>query len=269
MSENVHRIVSEIEKGNILALLSEERRIDGRDLEDYREIKIKTNIIEKADGSAEVCIGNTRVLTGVKAEIGEPYPDSPESGVVTLTAEFVPMANPLFEPGPPSEEAVEVARVVDRGIRHAEVVDKEKLCIIPGKKVWIIFVDMYVLDDDGNIFDTALISAISALLTTKIPKVKVENEEVKILEEKMPLPIKNRAASITLAKIGKAMIVDPQKSEERVMEGRITIAISEEGKICSIQKGAPGAFELEKIEKVMELALNKAKEIINILPKVV
>ena len=48
--------------------------------------------------------------------------------------ELVPFASPMFESGPPREDAIELARVVDRGIRHSEIVDKKKLCITPGKE---------------------------------------------------------------------------------------------------------------------------------------
>ena len=73
-------------------------------------------MIEKAEGSARVLLGKTEVLVGVKVETGEPFPDTPNEGVLTVNAELVPIASPNFEAGPPNEDSIELARVVDRGI---------------------------------------------------------------------------------------------------------------------------------------------------------
>jgi exosome complex RNA-binding protein Rrp42 (RNase PH superfamily) len=88
---------------------------------------------------------------------------------MTTAAELIPMASPDFEAGPPRENAIELARVVDRGIRESEVIEMDKLCILSGKKVWIIFIDIHILDYDGNLFDAASIASLAALLSTKIP----------------------------------------------------------------------------------------------------
>ena len=127
---------------------SSNKRLDGRGLTDYRPIQIETGIIEKAEGSARVRLGKTEVMVGIKIDIGEPYSDRPNEGVLTTSAEFVPLASPEFEAGPPGEDSVELARVVDRGIRESKAIDLEKLCVIPGKKVFIVFIDIYVLNHD-------------------------------------------------------------------------------------------------------------------------
>ncbi|MHA1838956.1 MAG: exosome complex protein Rrp42, partial [Candidatus Ranarchaeia archaeon] len=153
------RIPSIVEKEQLALTLSKGRRLDGRGIDDIREIKIETGLISKAEGSAKVTIGDTQVIAGVKYSIGAPWPDTPNEGVVTVTSEFVPMASPLFEPGPPSEESVELARIVDRGIRHSEMVDYEKLCIVPGEKVYILFVDVYIINHEGNLYDASALAA--------------------------------------------------------------------------------------------------------------
>ena len=74
---------------------------------------------------------------------------------MSTAAEFVPLASPDFESGPPREDAIELARVVDRGVRESQVIQLEKLCITPGEKVWLVFIDIHILDYDGNLFDAA------------------------------------------------------------------------------------------------------------------
>jgi exosome complex component RRP42 len=73
-------------------------------------------------------------MAGIKMDIGEPYPDEPDSGVMTTAAELIPMASPDFESGPPDEESIELARVVDRGIRESKIIDVDKLCVVPSEK---------------------------------------------------------------------------------------------------------------------------------------
>lgn len=156
-------IMSEIKRDHILKLLADGVREDGRGVTDVREISIETNCIESADGSARVRIGKTEVIAGVKIIPGTPFQDTPNIGVLTTGAELIPMAHSTFESGPPGEDAIELARVVDRGIRESGMVDVEKLCIVPGEEVWMCFVDIYALDYDGNLFDAANLAAVCAL----------------------------------------------------------------------------------------------------------
>ena len=125
-------------------LIEEGMRIDERKFEQFREIKIETNVIKKAEGSARVLLGNTHVLVGVKMSVNVPFPDTPDEGVLIVNAELVPVASPTFDPGPPDEDSIELARVVDRGIRESKCIDLEKLCIEKGKKAWNVNIDIHV-----------------------------------------------------------------------------------------------------------------------------
>jgi exosome complex component RRP42 len=71
--------------------------------------------VKNAEGSAEVRLGKTLAIAGVKTSIGTPFADTPDMGVMIVNAEFLPIASPTFEPGPPDENAIELARVIDRG----------------------------------------------------------------------------------------------------------------------------------------------------------
>jgi exosome complex component RRP42 len=84
------------------------KRLDGRGLTDYREFTIEQGLIEKAEGSARVFLGKTQILVGVKVETGEPFPDTPNEGVMTVNAELVPLASPTYETGPPDETSIEL-----------------------------------------------------------------------------------------------------------------------------------------------------------------
>ena len=73
-------IVPIIKRDYITKLAEQGKRIDGRTFDQYRKIEIETKVVNKAEGSARVKIGNTQVLVGIKMDLGEPFPDSPKHG---------------------------------------------------------------------------------------------------------------------------------------------------------------------------------------------
>jgi exosome complex component RRP42 len=254
-------LITRVRLKQIEKMIEKAKRLDGRALGDYREIKIEQGIIEKAEGSARVLLGKTEVLVGTKVETGTPFPDTPNNGVLTVNAELVPLASPTFEPGPPDENSIELARIVDRGIRESEAIDTEKLCIEPGKKVFVVFVDVYVLNHDGNLIDASALAAVSALMNTKMPNYEVKEGEVIIKQGYTQLPMKSHPITVTLGKINDKLIVDPWLEEEQVMDSRLTMAFNEEGNICAIQKGGTGYFTQKQILEGMKLAREKAAEL--------
>ncbi len=264
-------ILPRLKKESIKSLVAKGLRLDGRRLDEYRKIVIETNYVPKAEGSALVKLGNTVVLVGVKMEVGTPFPDTPNEGVLTVNAEFVPLASPSFEPGPPDENAIELARVIDRSLREIRVIDLEKLALIPGEKVWIVWVDIYILNHDGNLLDASALAAMAALMTTKIPKVEVGENEVKV-DKKVKtssLPLNHRVVTVTVGKLGEHLLVDPTEDEELVLDAKIAISVSEDGRIAGIQKMGPGDFTIEEVEKAASLALKAGNELHRILSEYV
>lgn len=254
-------VVSNLKREQMVQLLTQEKRMDGRGLHEYRSIKIESGIIEKAEGSARVKLGDTEVLAGVKIDIGSPFSDRPKDGVLATNAELVPLASAEFEPGPPGEDAIELARVVDRCVRESNAIDLEKICIIPGKKVFVIHVDIYILNHDGNLVDASTLAVASALMNTKIFKYEVKNEVVDIKPGFTDLPLADTPISITLGLLGGYLIVDPMFEEEEVMDAKITMGFSKDGNICAIQKSGTGIIKPQQIVEVAKIAQNKAEEL--------
>jgi len=253
--------VAKIEQKTVIDLLARGFRIDERKLADYRPITIETGVVQKANGSALVHLGKTKVMTGIKVELGQPFPDTPNQGVLTVNAELVPMASPSFEPGPPSENAIELARVIDRGLRESKAIDLQKLCVDPGKKVIVVFVDVYVLDHDGNLIYASAISALSALLTSKMKQYELSEEGVKVKDELAPLPIQSEPVPVTAAKIGESMILDPCLEEELVVSARLTVTSDQNGNVCAMQKGGMGVLTDQEIRQAVKVAIEKGREI--------
>ncbi|NOZ82038.1 MAG: exosome complex protein Rrp42 [Candidatus Micrarchaeota archaeon] len=253
----------ELGENYVKKLVSEGTRLDGRGFKEFREIKIETGVVEKAEGSARVTIGNTQVLVGVKMSLGDPYPDTPNEGVLIVNTELVPVASPTFEPGPPDENAIEISRVVDRGIRESKCIELEGLGV--GEKVWIINVDIHVLDHDGNLIDASALGAIAALLDAKIPKYDENEEKILYGEPDRKLPVKDVPVAITIGKISGKLLVDTSLKEEAALEARLTVTTNSNGEIVAMQKGGKGAFTPEEIKEAVSISIEKGKEIRKLL----
>ena len=167
----------------------------------------------------------------------------------------MPLASPSFEPGPPNEVGIELARVVDRGVRESKAVDLEALCIVPGKQVWIIFIDVHILDDCGNIIDAASLGAIAALLSTKVPAARFG------LGEDYILPIRDIPIATTAIEFNDVLLFDPGVDEEAIANTRLTIISTVNGNICGSQKSGTGMLKPEQVYRIIDIACEKAKEI--------
>ena len=247
-------------KKHIIESLEKGVRYDGRKKEEFREIEMKTGLIETAEGSAYVRCGETEVIVGVKMAIEKPYPDTPGEGMLMVGAELYPMSNPKYESGPPDVVAIEVARVIDRGIRESKSFDNKKLCIKAGEQVWSMSVDVCPLNDDGNLIDVGSMAAVAAILNTRYPG--YENEKIDYKKKTdQPIPMSKLPVAITVLKIGNNFLIDPTEIEEMALDARLTVTTTEDGKLCAMQKGGDGVLTVDEIDKMVSLATIKADEI--------
>ncbi len=256
--------VSIIKQDFVRNLLKEGKREDGRGLDDLRSLEITTNYIGKAQGSARVKLGKTQLVAGVKVQVENPYNDTPTRGNFMTSAELNPMASPYFEPGPPRIEAIELARVTDRSLRESGIIDMEALCIEPGQKVWAVFVDLHILDYDGNLFDACSIAALAAVLSAQLPAVCPKTGYVAYEDGKprpLPLKLENATFSTTFAKIDDKILVDPHLFEELICDARITVGVDPVGNLRAAQKGGSGSFTVAEIKEMRRKAHALGSEI--------
>lgn len=243
-------IIDSLKKARIEELLAQGKRLDGRAFDEFREISIETGAIPKANGSARVRIGDTEVVCGVKIQPDRPFPDSGDKGIFICTAEMLPLSHPSVETGPPGPNVIELARVVDRGIRESHMIDVSQLVIKENKSVVGVFADNVVVDYDGNLFDACSFAATAALLTTKSPKWEFTDDAPALVEgSEADLPVGTIPVSVTMGRIGQHILVDPNADEWQCMDARITITTNSDGNICALQKGGHDGFTLEQIKE--------------------
>lgn len=247
-------------------MFEEGKRFDGRKLDEFRKIEISYDVSNKAEGSARVKLGKTEVIAGVKMVVGTPYPDSPDKGNLSVSADLLPLASPRYEVGPPKFNAIELPRLVDRAIRGAEMIELNKLCIEKGEKVWTVMIDVYPINDDGNMVDAATIAAIAALHNAKVPELNEEGrvDYDKESKKKLPLLEGTYPISISFYKLGNSLILDPTREEEEACDVRLNWAVSHwNGKymINSSQKSGELTMSKKEIEHMMALLPKKFEDL--------
>jgi exosome complex component RRP42 len=247
--------VSEILRDHVKRLASRGMREDGRSFDQARALTVEVGALQMAEGSARARLGDTDVLAGIKIDIGTTFPDKPDEGMLMTGIELRPIAHAGFELGPPSQDAVEISRVVDRGIRESGMLDMKKLAISPGQKAYIVHVDIQPIDHFGNLLDAANIAAVAALRSSFVPAGRLG------AGEDFKLPLRECPVSSTFVKIGTHIMLDPTLKEESVADARLTVTIDSKGDIRAMQKGLSGAFSFSELKDCVQLARRRASDV--------
>lgn len=255
-------VLNDLKKSQIIELLGQGKRIDGRALDEPRKLVVDTNVVPKANGSARVRLGDSEVICGVKIQPDRPFPDMGDKGIFICTAELLPLSHPSVETGPPGPDVIELARVVDRGIRESHMVDLSQMVIEKDKSVVGVFADNVVVDYDGNLFDACSYAATAALLSSKSPKWEMKDDVPILVDgQESSIPITTVPVSITMAKIRDHILVDPNADEWACMDARITITTDSNGNICALQKGGADGFTLDEVVKCGEISVRVGAQI--------
>ncbi len=243
----------------VKAKINNDERISNRKMYDTRDISVELNTFKNANGSAILTLGKTKVIAGVKILPDKPFPDNPDEGSISIGIEMSAMADESFDTGPPSEDSIELSRVVDRAIRESGAIDFKSLGLVDGEVAWFIFIDIYVMNNDGNLFDACELAALAALKVSKFPKL---DSEYKIVKDEFGDNLKLDCNPIlfTFGKIGDKVVLDPDAIEECAMSARFSISIIDNKKIVAIQKGLEGSFKLDEIREMVNVAIKKHSE---------
>lgn len=247
----------QLNKDKIRSMINEDERLDERAFTEYRDVHIEADYVSTtADGSAYVEIGDTKVVVGISMDTDSPYSDRPGQGTIITNAELTPMAAPDFESGPPGEEATEIARVIDRGIRESSMIDLTDLVIEEGEKCWMAFIDIHVIDYDGNLLDAAAIGATTALLNAGLPALN-DDGTVDRDNYQGELPTNGAPMTMTGSKIEDEIIFDTTADEEDVLDARLTVTFKEDGNVVNMQKGGPNPLTKAETEEILDIAEEK------------
>ncbi|KAL4464465.1 hypothetical protein ABPG72_021158 [Tetrahymena utriculariae] len=255
--------LSQNESDFVLSGLENEIRLDGRKLMDSRNIQV---IFGNNVGEIEVLIGDTHIITKTTAEIIQPKQEKPNEGSLKFNVDLSSMQD---EQQPNNvnikKYSNEIQKLLEKIIKGSKAIDMESLCIVSNKRVWSINVDSSVVSNGGNLIDAIYVSVIISLLHFRKPYVSVEQQSnIKIHTEKNPQPLSIHHIPIpfTFAFFKKStlLVADPLVLEEQIMEGRLTISVNIYNDVCNIHKPGGAPIKLELINKLVEVCLNKIKQ---------
>ncbi|EUD68733.1 exosome complex component RRP45 [Plasmodium inui San Antonio 1] len=247
--------------------LKKKLRLDGRNFEDSRNISI---YFLGEHGNVEVSIGHTKVICRITSEIVKPFDKKPNEGIVKVNLDIDSFTN-ANDNSQISDECLEIRNLIERILKSSNLLNFESLCIIPQKKVWCLLVNIIVIENDGNLYDSCYLSAYSGLVHYRNNEVTVDNSGNIIIEEGetsyTPLSIHNTPILTTFAYFNCEAIclIDPSIQEEEFMSSKLSVALNKNGKLVSILKPGGSPISYEKILEAIELAKKRVKSILKIL----
>ncbi|KAG7262561.1 hypothetical protein CRUP_030123, partial [Coryphaenoides rupestris] len=252
--------LSEAEKVYVLHGIRDDLRVDGRSCEDYRHVEMETDVVSNTDGSAKVTLGHTAVLVGVKAELGKPRPAAPDEGYLEFFVDCSANATPRFEGRGGEELGMELTNTLYRVFNNKLSLDLRSLCISPGEHCWLLYVDVLLLQCDGNLYDAISIAIKAALFNTKIPKVLISEAEEGGTEielsddpyDSVRLNVENVPCIVTLCKVGPRYVVDSTLQEKACSVASLIMAVTPAGACTCMRKVGGGSLDPESVFEMTE-----------------
>ncbi|CAG0884128.1 unnamed protein product [Darwinula stevensoni] len=254
--------LSEGEKKYILDSVNDDCRIDGRQRNNYRLMQVETDVIDHANGSARLRIGETEVLVCVKAELETPKPETPDRGAIQFFIDCSANASPQFAGRGGNELASDIQSCLDRAFSSPSVLDYTALCVERGHFSWTLFVDILILQCGGNLYDAVSLGVKAALYNTVIAKVAVKfladnKPEVEVSSDPskgFKLDVTNVPCFMTFLRIGNHCVLDPSLEEESCGQGSLVVGITVQGIVTHVRKVGPGSFHPTSMEDALNTA---------------
>lgn len=178
------------------------KRLDGRAMDELRSIRIVSNVIKNADGSAYIEWGNNKIIAGVYGpkEALPKHTGDPEKCVIKCRYQMAPFSS-LEEHGRtgPNRRAIEISKVTKEVFENVVLVNQ-----FPGNAIEIY---IEVLQSDGGTRAAGITCAAVAMATSGIP-------------------MRDLPFAVSVGKTGEDLILDMNKIEDNYSEADVPICIS-------------------------------------------
>ena len=102
-----------------------------------------------------------------------PDASAPDEGVMEVNVTCSTSLSRDYEGRGADEVNAQYTKALHRILVSSKSIDMKSLCVIEGKHVWCLYVDVIVLDNGGNLFDTICLASYTALNNTRIPKIEL------------------------------------------------------------------------------------------------
>ncbi|XP_071551479.1 exosome complex exonuclease RRP42-like [Panulirus ornatus] len=238
-------------------------RVDGRDRLDYRQLEIETDLVSTANGSARVRLDRTDVLITVKMEMEPPPPEQPNNGQLHFFVNCSANAAPEFEGRGGADLATSLSAMLERVYSSPHTLNTSKLCVVPGKHVKVLYVDIEILECGGNLFDAVSLGVKAALWATKMPRIYITGEDGGELEFSVSdnpcdvdrIDVSNAPILITHLRITENLtVVDPTPEEECCGPVQVVVGVTPQGLITATQQFGAGTFTPQTLNASLKSA---------------
>lgn len=263
-------------------------RPDGRPLALPRATSIGLGVVTTADASALVKIGSTSVLAGTKCEVMPASTDEPDKGRLAVQVEMAPLCSAECRPGRPSEAAQALGEQLGAVLEGGGVLDRRQLCIDAGKAAWAVYLDLYVLDADGSLYDACLLAALATLASLRLHAVTVDDSGRIHKASEDGTAAEAGAAAAAAAQRGAApqrglqlgcqpvgltcgvyrgqLLVDPTAEEEPLLDALLTATVDEQGDVLGFHKaGGSATASQQRVLECIEAAKMRGREVRGLL----
>ena len=236
---------------------SEILRPDHRTQSQYREIKI-SRLTQSFNSPINVCLGKTQIFSQINSKLVTPKIDRPSEGIISFqvdTHHLKPMADFNSSNEALNEFRISISTILEKCLKESHALDTNILCIIPGKIVYKIIIEINIIKNDGNIFDAAIIAALCSWLSFKIPFFRVKNNEL-YYDNFINLTTIHMPICITFGVFEKKdenveFIVDNTLEEESIMKGNISICANIFGEISYMKMNTEAMIKIYDIQELI------------------
>ncbi len=231
------------------------QRIDGRNNEQIRPVKIIRNYLKHAEGSVLIEMGDTKVIcTASVDDKVPPFIKGTGKGWITSEYGMLPRSTEVRKPresarGRIDGRTMEIQRLIGRALRS--IVNLEKLGEIT------IYIDCDVIQADGGTRTASITGSYVALVDALYKLVQQEK-----LDE---VPLNGYIAAVSVGiKDGEA-ILDLTYSEDSTCQVDMNLVMTDRGEFIEIQgTGEESPFNKVQLQEMMELAEKGIQELIEI-----
>ncbi|WP_054261749.1 ribonuclease PH [Propionispora sp. 2/2-37] len=228
------------------------KRVDGRNVDEMRAVKITRGYLKYAEGSVLIEIGNTKVLCAATIEEKVP-PFLKGSGEGWITAEYslLPRSTQTRNireaaKGKLTGRTQEIQRLIGRAIRS--VVDLKAL---GERTVWL---DCDVIQADGGTRTAAITGAFVAM-------VDAVNS---IYKQDKIFPVKDFLAATSVGVVGEKPVLDLCYEEDSQAAVDMNLVMTGSGNFVEVQgTGEKSDFSKEQLNEMLELGEKGINELID------
>ncbi|AEA47062.1 exosome complex exonuclease Rrp41 [Archaeoglobus veneficus] len=222
-------------------LIVDGKRLDGRDFDELRPIKIEAGVLRRADGSCYIEMGKNKIVAAVYGprEVHPRHLQDPSRAIIRYRYNMAPFSVEERKKPGPDRRSIEISKVSREALEP--VILKE---LFPRSGI-DIFVE--VLQADAGTRTACLNAASVALIDAGVA-------------------MRGMITAVAVAKVEGEIVLDPMKEEDNYGEADVPFAfLIRNGKIESIALlQMDGKMSAEEMKKALELAKKGAMQIYNI-----